>query len=688
MPQHGNIQAVQSGNFQGTHAVPGESLTRDPHPRHGILQDFPPAEAGCDGAGRGKNGTDVAAHRFCPLEHDLHTPYRMNYPKLVVCLFLAGSLSACLDLPELDAPVEGTTPPDTGQEPGFRVGVTIPNEPTHTHGSVLLRVEVSQDTPDKVELFVDDQLLATLFPPYTYTWDTTFYTESTHKLVARATKGEQVVSSPERLITVDRTRPRLTSQEPTPGAKYVPTAQVIRAEFSEPMNPNTLTSGTLQLTVNGSRADATYSLSANGTTLNITPSTPITAPSTVVLTLSTGTMDLAGNSLELPADVWTWQLPVWIPVGSPTGVNPSGPAATQPRLRFGTDGQPVMAWTRYPGVSASRWTGTTWESLGTLGVDTTYSFFSRPDLQIDRNNNPVIAWNENSEVNQYDQFHYVRHWINGKWVESEPRLNATGHPSLRLDSNSYPWLATVVASEQYQDSTDVWLSRWTGSKWESFGGIIRAGGAGFLVYDPVLQFYAANFPVIAWNEMEVEFDTHAVKSNKINVWSWTPGGWFRHGGPITAHASGTEAMQPDLQLDKDGNPVIAWAETNPVGSPSTAADIHVRRWKDGRWLAVGPALSATAGNTPAEQPSLALDAKGDPIVAWRESDGSSNKVYVRRWTSSGWQPLNGASSAIPDSSNAYGPSLALNGNGIPFVAWEAVPSGGSKSNVYLYRLNQ
>jgi len=94
-------------------------------------------------------------------------------------------------------------------------------------------------------------------------------------------------------------------------------------------------------------------------------------------------------------------------------------------------------------------------------------------------------------------------------------------------------------------------------------------------------------------------------------------------------------------------------------------------------------LSAEPGRTNASSPSLALDAGGNPWVAWSESDGSAGNIYVRRWDGGCWRAVGGALSAEPGSTNAFNPSLVLDSAGRPWIAWDEWD--GSASNIYLQR---
>src|SRR5690348_9496112 len=97
--------------------------------------------------------------------------------KRYIPLFLAGLMSACLQLPEIDTspprqPDAGVDPADSGT-PSTELSVTItaPTGTFYTSGSVELAVDVRGGTPDLVRLYKNEAELAIIDSPYRYTWN-------------------------------------------------------------------------------------------------------------------------------------------------------------------------------------------------------------------------------------------------------------------------------------------------------------------------------------------------------------------------------------------------------------------------------------------------------------------------------------------------------------------------------------
>jgi hypothetical protein len=83
-------------------------------------------------------------------------------------------------------------------------------------------------------------------------------------------------------------------------------------------------------------------------------------------------------------------------------------------------------------------------------------------------------------------------------------------------------------------------------------------------------------------------------------------------------------------LTPTGEPVVAWSE-----SDGTTESIHVRHWKNGSWQTVGGVLRVNGVNERASTPSLQVDSAGVPVVAWEErvqrsSNDWAQDVHVHR----------------------------------------------------------
>lgn len=82
------------------------------------------------------------------------------------------------------------------------------------------------------------------------------------------------------------------------------------------------------------------------------------------------------------------------------------------------------------------------------------------------------------------------------------------------------------------------------------------------------------------------------------------------------------AFDPSLQLGSEGNPFLTWQEAFTNGSFTALKYFRENTWK---------VLVSDGKTTYSYAPSLALDASGDPVVAWAAgSSAADTDLYVKR----------------------------------------------------------
>lgn len=198
--------------------------------------------------------------------------------------------------------------------------------------------------------------------------------------------------------------------------------------------------------------------------------------------------------------------------------------------------------------------------------------------------------------------------------------------------------------------------------------------------DVVLKTQGLEQKVVAWSEWDGS-------TFNVHVSRYSEQGWNPVGGALSAQSGATSAQRPSLELDGEGNPVVAWKESNEGGSSS---NLYVRRWTGALWESLGDGVNQEASIVQADDPALVLDGSGNPVVAWAGTDGTTTNIYVHRWVSGHWELLGDVLSANPGQTVAAHPSLRIDNEGVPIVAWDEAdgPINKQTRNVYVYRLNR
>ncbi|MFO7543869.1 MAG: Ig-like domain-containing protein [Trueperaceae bacterium] len=543
------------------------------------------------------------------------------------------------------------------------VRLSTPSTDAFTNGTITLQAAVTGGVATTVDLLVNDDVLATLTSPFLFLWDTTAEPEGAYELRARATFDGQSVTSTPRVVTVDRTAPVVVGRTPNAGSEDVSVDALFEVTFSEPVLANTVGNDSVTVAdVGGTELAKTLTLAPDALSLRVDLLSVPNVPNSLTITLTSAITDRAGNALALPTGAWSFELPAWFDVGGALSAHAGSTDAGRPSLAISDAGVPTVAWSESDGIAVGvhvrRWTGTAWSTLGSpVSAKAGMDIFA-PSLALDDAGNPVVAW---TEVGKGEVYIHVQRWTGRAWEPLGGALSAgtgstdAGPPSLRLDGTGNP----LVAWHERDGATNVfniYVRRWTGTAWASFGDALSARTGTTHALRPSLEVDGNGQPLVAWEEQETEAGTFHVRVHR-----WTGSDWLGVGGFLSSVVGDTPAGFASLAVSSTGDPVVAWDE----GAPQAAWDVYVRQRTAGSWNALGPKQTAHPDDPDAQVPSLRLDGDDVPVLAWEEHQN----VYVRRWNGTDWTALGDAVDRA--GTVARGVVLALDANGIPWVAFMA-----------------
>lgn len=311
---------------------------------------------------------------------------------------------------------------------------------------------------------------------------------------------------------------------------------------------------------------------------------------------------------------------------------------------------------------------------------------SFPSLAVDVHGNPVLAWTERSQAATIPPFLadiFVKRWTGTYWeslggaVPGLPEGSLAGSSSLEMDGSGRPVVAWYNVS-----GIHVFINRWEG-QWLQIGRL----GDDFInapvVSRPSLQFDGAGNAMLAWSQADGLAGGYPPPTSNAYVGQWDSGHWKRTGPLSAIPESQTSAVGAVLKTRKQGEPILAWDEFDGV-----TTSIFVRQLSAEGWIPLGSALSARAGVTPAQKPSVEWDATGNPVVAWKEPDeeGASSNLYVQRWSGDAWEPIGNGVNSDPTIARVDDPVLGVDAAGNLIVAWAG--NDVNTTNIYVSRWNQ
>jgi hypothetical protein len=343
--------------------------------------------------------------------------------------------------------------------------------------------------------------------------------------------------------------------------------------------------------------------------------------------------------------------------------------ARKPVLRLEPNGNPVIAWTETVNGAyqafVKRWDGEKWQALGgALNRNARFNAFDIA-LDLDGQNRAVVVWTERSNVSDGKASGpgkiYAAHWDGKTWQTfgNSPSKRASSAPDLpvmRVDRRGYPVLAWNELSPDFNGNS-VFVDRWNGQAWQEIDPGSLSSDVSSASRSMDIAVTSKNEAVLAWSRQLFDPKRGTLDFN-VFVGGWGGTTWTRSGGSLNIDPE-RYAGSPSLVLDAQDRATVAFTEAGD------GFNVFVRRWDGQAWARLGGSVNNETGL--ANTPKVALDARGNPTVAWLENAGSL-KVFVRRWDGKAWVAVGGYLNTEPNS-YAESLSLALDAKGNPVVAW-------------------
>jgi hypothetical protein len=572
--------------------------------------------------------------------------------------FAASSSTACrtrmaddLDGYDCDSRTGVCTPA------GGLLYIVSPSGTVYTNANVMVSVGFASGAvaPASVDILSDASStpIASIGPPWVFTWDTTTVPEGTYQISARARFGSIVDASAPITVVVDRTPPTVLTRTPLPSATNVDLTLPVTVQLSEAALASTVTSSTVVLTAGTTVVPATSALSADGKTLTakISSRDGIQLPATVKALLPSTITDLAGNALT--SNEWSWTAPMWVQRGLVAGVQPSIAVDSKGRLLIAT----ISGLGDMPQLNVARNAdGMTWDTTlgspqGPRGISTVTS---PPTIALDASDdNPIIGWSEaqiTKGMTAHSAVHFAK-WNGSAWAEALGEIAPTADdkdgaaPTLVADGGQL-WATWLETPGSY--STHV--AKWNNGAWDrSYGSIdhdavlpqLRVSSSGPVLswWDPLTRlggyshwtgsawatqtFPSASQVALAFDALHRALVTTADTSGYVTVMKYDAE-LDALTVPVPRVPVATLPGNIQLAVDDKGRVILAW--TDAAGS--LPQNVHVARYDGGSWDTSFGVLSALPENTtPAANVKLILMPDGSPVVAWDEG----NTSYV--WTS-------------------------------------------------------
>jgi uncharacterized repeat protein (TIGR01451 family) len=365
-------------------------------------------------------------------------------------------------------------------------------------------------------------------------------------------------------------------------------------------------------------------------------------------------------------------------------------------IAMDADGNFVIAWTDSAqdasgyGIYAQRYTADGSPAGTEFRVNTETALNQQsPSIAMDADGDFVIAWQSYSQdASNTDGVYAQRYSADGIKAGAEFQVNTKtsdnqDSPSIAIDADG----DFVIAWEDtHGDSSfrGIYAQRYTADG--------SPAGIEFLVNTfttenqdnaSIAMNAGGNF-VIAWESYEQDGDLNGIYAQRYTTDGIKAGTEFQ----VNSHTDG-EQSNPSIAMDADGDFVIAWESYGQESESNDGYGIYAQRYTaDG-----SPAGIEFLVNTfiPDHQrsPSIAMDADDDFVIAWQSySQDASNTdgVYAQRYSADGTK----AGAEFPVNSTTLNsqsaPSIAMDSFGEFVIAWHSYDQDASNTyGIYAQR---
>jgi hypothetical protein len=187
--------------------------------------------------------------------------------------------------------------------------------------------------------------------------------------------------------------------------------------------------------------------------------------------------------------------------------------------------------------------------------------------------------------------------------------------------------------------------------------------------------------VVVWQSFGQDGNNYGIYAQRYTAVGNAIGGEFR----VNTYTTGSQ-IQPSIAMDADGDFVIAWQSSGQDGNDS---GIYAQRY-NAVGVAQGSEFRVNTYTTGSQRnPTVALGADGDFVVAWASDgqDSSGYGIYAQRYNALGVAQGSEFRVNSYTTANQQRPSVALDADGDFVVAWQSFGQDGSSDGIYAQRYN-
>ncbi|MBI5739468.1 MAG: hypothetical protein HZA16_02005 [Nitrospirae bacterium] len=341
--------------------------------------------------------------------------------------------------------------------------------------------------------------------------------------------------------------------------------------------------------------------------------------------------------------------------------------ALGPQVAMDAQGNAMAVWYQHDGTRFNIWAvrytaGSGWGAAGLIETEDAGSA-SGAQVAMDAQGNATAVWHQHDGVrtNVWANRHTAgTGWGEAVLIETDNTGSASG-VQVAMDAQGN---ATAVWQQSAGARTNVWANRYTAGTGWAEAALIETDNTGDASIPQVAMDAQGNATAV-WRQAD---------GARTNIWAnrYTAGtGW---GTAVLVETDNTgSAYSPQVAMDAQGNATVVWHQYD-----GARYSIYSNRYTAGAgWEGAEPIEADNSGD--AVGPQAAMDARGNAIAVWQQSDGTRNNIWTSRHTAeTGW----GEAVLIEtdNAGDALGPQVAMDAQGNAIAVWEQYD--GTRFNIY------
>jgi hypothetical protein len=293
--------------------------------------------------------------------------------------------------------------------------------------------------------------------------------------------------------------------------------------------------------------------------------------------------------------------------------------ADYPRIAMDANGNAIAVWPQSDGIRFNIWAnryvpGAGWGTAELIETDNADNA-DYPHIAMDANGNAIAVW-EQSDGIRFNIWanRYVpgAGWGTAELIETDNEGDAH-RPQVALDTNGN----ALVVWEQFDGSqNNIWANRYiSGAGW-STAKLIETDNEGD-AFSPHITMGTSGNAIAVWEQSD---------GIRFNIWAnhYVQSSGWSTAGLIETNAAG-DAYYPQVVIDTKGNAIAVWEQSDGIRS-----NIWANHYKSGSgWNAA--VFIETNDTGDAFHPQVAINASGNAIAVWYQSDGTRFNIWANRY---------------------------------------------------------